>query len=128
VHLTNGEKLDLAEANVQWYSSDEGILTIENGKIKANNAGTATIYATFHYLDEEITTERITITVVATPDSLDEQLNKLYEENKIANPLYKQLINRLRQVQHHHEKGNSAQANHHLDKFLEHLLRSNIDE
>ncbi len=52
---------------------------------------------------------------------LQQQLEEYIDSAEITGPLIPVLTNRLRQVDHHFDKGNMKQANKQLQKFREHL-------
>ena len=122
--LANDQKADLSVALIEWFSSNPDVASIENGKLTAKNAGTTEVYAVVSYKEKEVQSNTITITVKATTVTLTEQIIRLEKDGVIKHSLSKQLTNRLKQAQHHYEKGNQKQAIKHLGDFMKHLNKS----
>ncbi|THE13788.1 hypothetical protein E1I69_06160 [Bacillus timonensis] len=126
--LANNQKADLTNSEIDWFSSNSNVASIENGKLTANNAGTTEIYAIVSYKGKEVKSNIITITVEATTVSLTEQITSLEENGVIEHSLFKQLTNRLNQAEHHYQKGDSEQAIKHLVDFVKHLYKSDASQ
>lgn len=65
---------------------------------------------------------------VITLDSLQAQIESLYEEKQMPHSLYKQISNQLKQVRHHEENGQTDQAQHHLTVMKKHVEKWQPDE
>ncbi|MCC3356339.1 glycosyl hydrolase family 18 protein [Bacillus sp. REN16] len=124
--LANNQEADLTDAGIEWFSSDSNVAAIEDGKLTANNAGTTEIYAIVSYKGKEVKSNIITITVESTVETLTEQITSLEENGEIKHSLSKQLTNRLKQAEHHYQKGDSKQAIKHLADFVKHLNNSDV--
>ena len=74
---------DIQFGNINWYSENEDIATVENGLITALKEGKTTIIAAIYYEDIEIK-KSIEISVVL-PDVIDVKFSENGNENFIAN-------------------------------------------
>ncbi|MCA1041806.1 hypothetical protein LCM00_20115 [Bacillus infantis] len=128
VTLSNGNEINLAGAEIKWFTSNPVAATIKEGMVHAANAGTVEIFAEVSYNGEKVITNKITITIQATAESLFSQILGLEEEGVLPHPLSKQLTNSLKQADHHYRKGNLKQAIKHLEEYRKHLNKSSIDE
>ncbi|OZU88347.1 hypothetical protein CIL03_11905 [Virgibacillus indicus] len=128
VTLANGKTADSAGASIEWVNTNPDTAAIEDGILSAKNAGSTDIHAVVSYNGEEITTNSITITVEVSTASLSQQINELNEAGEIENSLAKQLTNRLRQAEHHYQKGQTKQAIKKLQDFRKHLAKSDAAE
>ncbi|WP_099353053.1 FIMAH domain-containing protein [Fredinandcohnia onubensis] len=127
VTLANGNKIDLAGAQIDWINSNTDAVSLEDGKIRGKNAGTTEIYATVSYNGEQVKTNTVVVTVEVTTETLAEQINELEKVESIPHSVAQQLTNRLAQAKQHYDKGKKEQAVKHLEDFRKHLDNSNID-
>lgn len=127
VTLANGNKIDLAGAQIDWINSNTEAVSLEDGKIRGKNAGTTEIYATVSYNGEQVKTNTIVVTVEVTTETLAEQINELEKAESIPHSVAQQLTNRLAQAKQHYDKGKKEQAVKHLEDFRKHLDNSSID-
>ncbi|QGS69541.1 hypothetical protein CV093_18500 [Oceanobacillus sp. 143] len=128
VTLANGNRADLAGAEIEWLNSNPAIATIEDGKLTGNNAGSTEIHAIVSYNGEEIATNAIMVTIEVTTSSLTDQILELEESGQIEHSLFKQLTNSLKQAEHHYRKEHTKQAIKHLQNFRKHIDKSNAPE
>jgi WD40 repeat protein len=128
VTLANGQDVDLAGAEVEWKISDPLVVELGDGEVTALNAGTAEIKATVTYNGQTVTTDPLTITVEVSTTTLTAQIEAMQESGDLDHATVKQLVNRLKQAQHHYDKGNAEQALKHLADFSNHLERSGAEE
>ncbi|MEL3970881.1 hypothetical protein AAEO50_01200 [Rossellomorea oryzaecorticis] len=127
VTLTNGHEVDLAGAEVEWENSDPGVVELNVGEVRALNAGTAEIKATVTYNGQTVTTDALIITVEVSTTTLAEQIKAMNENGDLDDDTAEQLVNRLKQAQHHFDKGRTEQAFKHLGDFSKHLERSSAE-
>ncbi|WP_226675814.1 FIMAH domain-containing protein [Rossellomorea aquimaris] len=128
VTLANGKEIDLAGAEVKWENTAPDVIQVENGEITALNAGTAEIKATVSYNGDTMESNSIEITVHVTTGSLINQIQGMEESGDLNHDTVQQLVNNLKQAQHHYEKGHTQQALKHLDDFSKHLEKSHAEE
>ncbi|MFC0524707.1 hypothetical protein ACFFGV_14105 [Pontibacillus salicampi] len=128
VTLSNGKEASFPQNQIEWSSSSLDIASIEEGSIHAHNAGSTTIQASVTYNNQSITSNELEITVQVTTQSLSNQLDDMKDEGSLPHSLFKKLNNRLRQAEHHFQKGRTQQATHQVEKFKEHIHKSDISE
>jgi WD40 repeat protein len=128
VTLANGQDADLAGAEVEWENSDPLVVELGDGEVTALNAGTAEIKATVTYNGQKVTTDPLTITVEVSTTTLTAQIEAMQENGDLDHATVKQLVNRLKQAQHHYDKGDAEQALKHLEDYSKHLERSGEEE
>src|SRR5699024_7794185 len=59
--------------------------------------------------------------------SLNNKMNEAINDGNVTKPLSKQLSNKLKQAEHHFNKGHNKQGKKHLEDFLKHLNRKGSD-
>ncbi|WP_273836250.1 FIMAH domain-containing protein [Guptibacillus sedimenti] len=127
VTLANGNAADINGAEIEWANTSPEVAEIVDGKLIAKNAGTTKIKATVSYNGETLESNEITVVVEVTTHSLKAQLTDLKESDSIDHSTYKKLVNRLNQSDHHYKKGHTDQAIKHLQDFLKHLEKSQVE-
>jgi hypothetical protein len=128
VTLANGQEADLAGAKVKWENSNPEAVELGEGEVTALNAGTAEIKATVTYNGQTVTTDPLIITVEVSTATLAEKIQAMKETGDLDHATAKKLVNKLKQAQHHYDKGRTEQALKHLADFSKHLDRSNAEE
>lgn len=126
--LVNGNTIDLAGAEIEWFNSNPDVAELKDGKIIGKNAGTSEIYAKVTYNRDEVTTNTLTVKIEVTTETLTEQILELEETGSLPHSVTQQLTNRLAQAEHHYQDGRTDQAIKHLGDFRKHLDNSDIDE
>ncbi|WP_456287312.1 hypothetical protein M1D70_16185 [Paenibacillus sp. AK002] len=124
--LFNGKSADLAQASINYKSSDEGIITVsDSGTIQAVGAGRAELQATVVLNGITVLSNLVVVEVNATAEQLSEKLQQEFNlrlaSGEILKPLANQLANSLKQTEHQLLKKHTTQAIHHLEKFTRDL-------
>lgn len=124
--LFNGKPADLAQASINYTSSDESIITVsDSGSIQAIRAGRAEVQAAVVLNGVSVRSNSVVVEVRATAEQVMEQLQQEFNlraaSGEILKPLENQLANSLKQTEHHLLKRQVAQAIHHLEKFTRDL-------
>jgi GH43 family beta-xylosidase/uncharacterized protein YjdB len=119
--LTNGKEADLTKADVVYVTSNEDVISIEEGKLIAHQAGTAEVFVQVTLNGLTVESNILNIEVTTSIDSI-KQLIVGYEDNKKINlPLSSQLRNSLDQASHQLKIGDKQQAMKKMNDFLKHL-------
>ncbi|ANY71268.1 FIMAH domain-containing protein [Paenibacillus ihbetae] len=124
--LFNGKAADLAQASINYKSSDEGIVTVsDTGSIQAIRAGQAEVQATVVLNGVTVRSNSVAVEVRENAAQLAEKLRQEFNlrmaSGEILKPLESQLANSLKQTEHHLLKSQADQAIHHLEKFTRSL-------
>lgn len=124
--LLNGKAANLAQASINYKSSDEGIVTVsDTGSIQAIRAGQAEVQATVVLNGVTVRSNSVAVEVRDTAAQLAEKLRQEFNlrmaSGEILKPLESQLANSLKQTEHHLLKSQADQAIHHLEKFTRNL-------
>ncbi|ASK62305.1 hypothetical protein CFK37_09110 [Virgibacillus phasianinus] len=113
--------VDLTKATVNYVSSNENVITVENGKIIAHNTGTAEVYADVTLNGYSVQSNKLKITVTTNIKSIQQLIDQYVDAGEIGHPLAKKLSNRLNQAEHQLVKGHINQAIKKMNDFLKHL-------
>jgi hypothetical protein len=111
--LGNGETINLEDAEL--LSSDEEIITLENGNAVAKNPGVATLHAQVLWRGKTVASNEMQVEVVVTLDSIDTYITDLQTSGNLPHDLYKKASNHLSQARHQLEKGGYSKVVHHLE-------------
>lgn len=109
----------LEQRSPVYMSSNPSVVTIENGKFVARNPGNAEVWAQVNVSGTTVISNRVTVQVSATIDSLENEVTGYIQSGAIENGNV--LLNTLRQVRHFMEKGDSKQAGKMLEDFIKHV-------
>jgi GH43 family beta-xylosidase/uncharacterized protein YjdB len=119
--LTNGKEADLTKADIVYVTSNEDVISVEEGKLIAHQAGTAEVFVKVSLNGFTVESNRLSIEVTTSIDSI-KQLIEGYEDLKaISHPLSSQLKNSLDQASHQLKIGDKQQAIKKMNDFLKHL-------
>lgn len=119
--LTNGKEADLTKADIVYITSKEEVISIEEGKLIAHQAGTAEVFVKVTLNGIIVESNILRIEVTTSFDSI-KQLIEGYEDTKnIDLPLSSQLKNSLDQASHQLKIGDKQQAIKKMNDFLKHL-------
>lgn len=127
--LSQGRSIThLEQRSPVYVSSNPDVIAIENGKFIAGNPGTAEVWAQVNVGGSTLVTNRVTITVTATMDSLENEVNHYIQSGAIENGKSQVLLNTLSQVRHFMDKGDSKQAAKKLDDFIKHVTSNDQND
>lgn len=127
--LEQGRSVDKIERrNPQYFSSNSNVVRVEDGKLKAADPGTSEVWASFVFDGVTYVTNRVTVTVTATMETVQAELERYVQDGQIGSAISAQLTNSLKQAEHFIAKGNPAQASKHLEDFLKHLNNPALSE
>ncbi|WP_462411418.1 family 43 glycosylhydrolase [Neobacillus sp. Marseille-QA0830] len=119
--LRNGTSADLAKASITYVSSNEEVISIQEGKLVAHHTGTADIFVKVKINGRTVISNVLTVEVTTSTESI-KQLVEGYEKAKdISQPLAAQLTNSLDQAAHQLKLGDKQQAIKKMKDFLMHL-------
>ncbi|ANX13821.1 hypothetical protein ABE41_017560 [Fictibacillus arsenicus] len=124
--LGNEDKIQFEDAVIT--SSNKEVVKAEDGKLVAQNPGTATITAQVSWNGKTFTSNEVEIHVAVTTDSLEGYITQLHTEQIIPHNLYKKLTNHIRQVKHPQENGNLEEYFHHLEVMKQHVDKWETDQ
>lgn len=121
-YLENGRKIsNVKDAEIQYTSSNEDIIKVEDGTVRALDWGHAELYA-------EVTIHGVTVrsnplTVAVEPDAayLEDRLDAFQESGDLKGPLHTRLAKILKQAANHQEQGRKEQALKLLGIFIKQL-------
>jgi GH43 family beta-xylosidase len=125
---SNGETADLSEATIEYVSSNEDVISIEDGVITARDPGTAIVYVKVSLNGYTVTSNKLTVEVITSIESIDQLIDGYVEDGAIEQPLASQLSNSLDQIKHQLDKGNKPQAIKKLNDFHKHLKNKAMDK
>lgn len=119
--LTNGKEADLTKTDIVYVTSNEDVISVEEGMLIAHQAGTAKVFVKVSLNGFTVESNRLSIEVTTSIDSI-KQLIEGYEDLKaISHPLSSQLKNSLDQASHQLKIGDKQQAIKKMNDFLKHL-------
>lgn len=119
--LVNGKPANLSRAQIVYTSSDPNVVTVTDGMMTGNNAGSAQITVTVTLDGVTVVSNVLNVEVEVTVASLEKTIAQLETAATVQHPLAAQLKNSLKQAAHHLERGNAKQAVKHLEDFIKHL-------
>lgn len=90
--------------------------------------GTHSIDLTVKDVAGNIIEKTFTFEVTTSIPSIRNLVNRYHKINKIENPLYSQLINKLKQSEHKQQKGELSKAKKHLEEFIDHLNKKPMQD
>lgn len=119
--LTNGKEADLTKADVVYVTSNEDVISIEEGKLIAHQAGTAEVFVQVTLNGLTVKSNILNIEVTTSIDSIKQLIISYEDTKKINLPLSSQLKNSLDQASHQLKIGDKQQAMKKMNDFLKHL-------
>lgn len=123
----NGIPVDLTNATVTYTSSNPDVASVENGVITGKNVGTADIYATVSLNGVTAVSNKITMTINTSIDSIRRLINGYMSSGELSGPLVPQLSNSLDQAEQFYKNTKYDQAINHMDDFVKHLDNTPMD-
>lgn len=114
----NGMAIDLQDTKIQYISSNPDVASVKNGIIIAGNTGKTDIYAMLTFNGLIIESNKVTIEVYTSIDSIRKLMNTFEKSGQLAGPLVPQLENKLSQVEKFNNDGKQKQAIKHMEDFL----------
>lgn len=118
---TSGINIDLSNAEIQYTSSNPEIAAVENGIITAKNTGTAVIYASVKLDGLTFESNRVSVEVYTSIDSIRRLIINFEKNEELVGPLVPQLNNNLTQAEQFFNDGKIPQAVNHLEDLIKHL-------
>jgi len=118
----------LERRETQYISSNPSVAAVENGVIKAENPGTTEISAVVNIEGKQSVTNKVTVTVEVTLESLSNTLNRHIESGSIDNAMAVQLTNSLKQALLQKDKGGYDKAIKHMEDFIKHLNNAALEK
>lgn len=127
--LSNGKTADLTGSNakIEYLSTNPAVVSIENGLITAHNVGTADVYAVVTLDGIKVESNKITVTVDTSAESISRLINCYTKSNDLVGPLVPQLTNNLTQAKMFMAEKKVDQAVIHLGDFIKHLNNPPMD-
>ncbi|MBR0596697.1 glycoside hydrolase family 38 C-terminal domain-containing protein [Sinanaerobacter chloroacetimidivorans] len=121
--LSTGEPADLTgdNAQIEYMSTNPAVISIEDGIIRANNAGDAEVYVVATLNGITVESNRVHVKVTTSADSISNLLKYYENSGDLTYPLVPQLTNSLDQAVHQMEIGMPDNAMKHMEDFLKHL-------
>jgi GH43 family beta-xylosidase/uncharacterized protein YjdB len=126
--LRNGKDADLSEANIEYFSSNEKVITIKDGKLTAHQVGTAEVYAKVTLNGFSVNSNKLKIKVTTSIDAIKQLIDRFEAEGAIKQPVVALLRTQLDQAEHQLEKKNKKQASKKMEDFLKHLNNKAMDK
>jgi hypothetical protein len=126
--LNTGEAADLTNATVEFFSSNPGVISPQSVTSAVYDTGTSDLWVKVTLNGTAVESNKITITVT-TDEVWIHHLLQIYESaGELGHPLAAQLTNKLDQAQHHKDKGHIDQGIKHLEDFLKHLHKDDMQK
>ncbi|MDF2535049.1 MAG: hypothetical protein K0R18_1208 [Bacillales bacterium] len=113
----SGINVDLTKADIQYFSSDPEVVTVENGVITAKNTGIAEIYASVKLDGITTKSNKVTVEVFTSLESIRKLLEGFKNTGALEGSLVPQLTNSLTQVEKFINESKKNQAINHLTDF-----------
>lgn len=117
----NGIPLDLTKAAISYTSSNPEVASVEKGVVTAKNTGTADIYATVTIDGVTAESNKVTVNVTTSFNSIYTLMKGYIDEGKLSSALVPQLSNSLTQAEKFYKENKLDQAKKHMDDFIKHL-------
>lgn len=114
----NGTPVDFTNVTVSYTSSNPDVASVENGVITGKNVGTADICATASLNGVTVVSNKITVNVNTSIDSIKRLVNGYMSSGELSGPLAPQLNNSLKQAEKFCNDKQYDQAINHLGDFI----------
>lgn len=117
----NGIPIDLAKAAITYTSSNPEVASVEKGIVTAKNTGTADIYASVTIDGVTAQSNKVTVVVTTSFDSINSLMKDYITNGKLSGALVPQLSNSLEQAEKFYKENKLDQAKKHMGDFIKHL-------
>ncbi len=132
--MTDGTDATFDDMQIEYVTTNPSFISIsDNGELtlseNLNDVRSFEVWANVTFNEKTVTSNSLEIAVNPTIPVIIQTLEFYYKDTEVlSHPLYKQMVEQLKQAKHHYDTDRNTQGIKHMEDFVKHLNNEAMDQ